>query len=75
MKNDEDDNIKHEFKSTDFVLNLSATVDLSDNFLICTRYGFDLSNIVEEQYNGVGIDVKSIYISISVGFRFNNNEK
>lgn len=69
-ENEDNDDIKDEFKSTDFVLNLGASVDFGENFLVAARYGLGLSDIVEEEYEGMGIDGKTTNIMISLGYRF-----
>lgn len=60
-------NVKDEFKSVDFSLNIGAGYDFTENISAGVRYNFGISNISDSDY-----DVKNHnnVISLSVGYKF-----
>ena len=66
-----DVDIKDEFKSTDFGLNIGASFDLTDNFFIGARYTIGLSKVAEDEYTDSEWDPTNSNLMFSVGYSFN----
>ena len=71
-KEDEDgdkEDIKDDFKTTDFGLALGAEADLPANFGVGLRYVFGLTNVIKEDMSFDDTELKNGVFQIYVKFR------
>ncbi|HRE38196.1 MAG TPA: porin family protein [Chitinophagaceae bacterium] len=64
--NTDEEDIKDEFKGTDFGVNLGLGYQFSNGFGLNARYTFGMSNIIDE----TDVDVKNRVFSVGVFFNF-----
>ncbi|HKJ06118.1 MAG TPA: outer membrane beta-barrel protein, partial [Flavobacteriaceae bacterium] len=62
----EDYDVSEDFETIDFGGNLGLSYDISEQFILGTRYNFGLTNVADDD----DFDVKNGVFTFSVGYRF-----
>jgi hypothetical protein len=71
--NDVSVNMKELYKTVDFGLNAGLSYESESNFIVTTRYGLGLTNIVDSTIDDV--NSKNSVFQISLGYRFLLNDE